>query len=457
MLTPATTRSNRRPGTNGLRWLRRSSVHLACACLGVLTIVSMTAGPPVAVASSPNHSPDATAPASAPVATDATVGSAPPTVSSSPTSDPIAEPPTTTTAPQDTAGTVDTEQPPSDESAAEPNQEVTSGPLDGLTVEQVDRLRAAVAACGVEPGRVCRWVLSGTDDEALAELAQWFVDVPVRLAAVLVVAVVLNRMVRAVIHRWLVRLNQRSVSSSPDDPAKPARSTRRMATASSTLASAAAVAIYATAGLVLLGEFGISLGPLLAGAGVVGLAIGFGAQHLVRDLLAGLFVLIEDQYGVGDVIDAGRAAGEVEDFSLRMTKIRDLEGTLWFVPNGLVAEVGNKSQIWSRAVLDVEVAYETDLDHAGSVIKAAADRVWREQSSAGVVIEEPALWGVERLGDSGIAIRLAVKCAPAEQWAVARTLRAEIKRDLDAAGIEIPFPQQALWLRSPSEAASTGP
>ena len=221
-----------------------------------------------------------------------------------------------------------------------------------------------------------------------------------------------------------------------------------MATASAILASAASVAIYATAGLVLLGELGVSLGPLLAGAGIVGIAIAFGAQNLIRDVLGGLFVLMEDQYGVGDIIDAGRAVGRVEDFTLRVTKVRDLEGTLWFVPNGLIEDVGNKSQVWSRAILDIDVAYGADHDKAGEIIKLAADRVWHERRPDALVVEEPELWGIERLGDSAVSIRLAVKCAPADQWAVARAIRGEVKRDLDAAGIEIPFPQQSLWVRS---------
>lgn len=320
--------------------------------------------------------------------------------------------------------------------------------FDDLTDDQARRLRNTFEACGADADRVCRWLVDATGNTGVAQVGQWFYDVPLRILFVLAIAYVVNRIVRRSIERYLRRLNRRSIDATTDDPAKPARSTLRMATASSTLASAASVAIFVTAGLVLLGDLGVSLGPLLAGAGVVGIAVGFGAQHLVRDVVAGLFVLIEDQYGVGDVIDAGRATGVVEDFSLRVTKIRDLEGTLWFVPNGTIDDVGNKTQVWSRSILDIEVAYGTDHDRAGEIIKAAADRVWREQRPNTVIIEEPELWGVERLGESGVAIRLAVKCAPADQWKVSRVLRGEIKRDLDAADVEIPFPQQTLWVRS---------
>lgn len=326
--------------------------------------------------------------------------------------------------------------------------------FEGLSDEQVNRLRSTVVACGADADRVCRWILDATGNATLADLGQWVVDVPLLIALVLLIAYLVNRFVRKGIHRNLRRLNRRSIAQAVDDPSKSARSTLRMATASAILASAASVAIYVTAGLVLLGELGVSLGPLLAGAGIVGIAIAFGAQNVIRDVLGGLFVLIEDQYGVGDVIDAGRAVGRVEDFTLRVTKVRDIEGTLWFVPNGLIEDVGNKSQVWSRAILDIDVAYGADHDEAGEVIKDAADRVWREQRPNALVLEEPELWGVERLGDSAVSIRLAVKCAPADQWAVARAIRGEVKRDLDAAGIEIPFPQQSLWVRSLAEVGS---
>ncbi|MAT06729.1 MAG: mechanosensitive ion channel protein MscS [Acidimicrobiaceae bacterium] len=320
--------------------------------------------------------------------------------------------------------------------------------FEGLSDEQLERLRSTVVACGADADRVCRWILDATGNRTLADVGQWFVDVPLLILVIVVVALLVNRFVRKAVHRYLRRLNRRAIAQAEDDPGKSARSTLRMTTASTILASAASVAIFVIAGLVLLGELGISLGPLLAGAGIVGIAVAFGAQNLIRDVLGGLFVLIEDQYGVGDVIDAGRAVGRVEDFTLRVTKVRDLEGTLWFVPNGLIEDVGNLTQVWARAVLDFDVAYDADHDEAGEIIKRAADRIWQERRPNALVLEEPELWGVERLGDSAVSIRLAVKCAPADQWAVARAVRGEVKRDLDAAGIEIPFPQQSLWVRS---------
>ena len=297
-------------------------------------------------------------------------------------------------------------------------------------------------------GWMCDRVLDLTGNETLALAAQWLVEIPLRVLLVVVVALVLNRVVRRAIRRHLSRLALRSRTGVEADAAAVDRGALRIATASSILGSAATAVIFSIAVLVALSELGIDLAPMLAGAGIAGIAIGFGAQNLVRDILAGLFVIIEDQYGVGDIVDVGNASGVVEEFSLRVTKIRDVEGTLWFVPNGVITEVGNKTQLWSRAILDIDVAYDADHVEAGAIIKEVADRLWRQEVPGARIIEEPELWGVERFSESGVAIRLAVKSAPADQFRIARLLRSEIKNALDAAGIPIPVPQRTIWIRS---------
>jgi small conductance mechanosensitive channel len=206
-----------------------------------------------------------------------------------------------------------------------------------------------------------------------------------------------------------------------------------------------------------MAEIGLNLGPLIAGAGIVGIALGFGAQNLVRDFVSGVFMLAEDQYGVGDVIDAGPATGRVEGVSLRTTRIRDVDGTVWHMPNGEITRIGNKSQQWARAVLDVDVAYDTDIALAKEVIKTTADAMWRDEAGATTMLEEPEVWGVENLGADGIAIRLVVKTAPNEQLAVERELRGRVKEALDQAGIEIPFPQRTVWHRIEEGAAALVP
>lgn len=145
-------------------------------------------------------------------------------------------------------------------------------------------------------------------------------------------------------------------------------------------------------------------------------------------------------------IDA-EAQGTVELVSLRTTRLRAVDGTVWQVPNGQIAKVGNKSQLWSRSLLDLEVAYDIDLDHAKQVIQAVADAVWSQEDS---VLEQPDIWGVEALGANGVTIRLVVKTTPAEQWRISRLLRERIKAAFDEAGIDIPFPQQMVWHRPPA-------
>jgi small conductance mechanosensitive channel len=169
-------------------------------------------------------------------------------------------------------------------------------------------------------------------------------------------------------------------------------------------------------------------------------------------------MLIEDQYGVGDVIDIGDATGTVENVSLRSTTIRDVYGTVWHVPNGEIARVGNHSQLWSRALIDVEVAYDVDLRFAQGVIQRTADEFWDDPEWGGdELMERPEVWGVQNLGASGIAIRLVVKTEPSMQWAVERELRLRLKEALDAAGIEIPFPQQTVWLRNQGDHLMASP
>jgi moderate conductance mechanosensitive channel len=199
--------------------------------------------------------------------------------------------------------------------------------------------------------------------------------------------------------------------------------------------------------MTVLGELGLDVAPLIAGAGIAGVALGFGAQTVVKDFLSGMFMLVEDQFGVGDVIDAGDAVGTVEGVSLRTTRIRSVDGTLWHVPNGTIQRIGNKSQEWSRALLDIEVAYSTDLDTAQRIIKRVADEAWHDEVLAASILEEPEVWGVESLGASGVVIRTVLKTVPADQWKVMRALRLRIKEAFDAEGIEIPFPQQTIWVR----------
>ena len=318
-------------------------------------------------------------------------------------------------------------------------------------------------ACGADPSFICREVLERTDSTRWAEFADVIFAKPLSILLVIVLATVINGLARRAIGRFVAAMaggqqparrlkrtlrDTRVGNALPpgvlDTGAVSIRSAARAETLGLVLRSVASFAIWVIAGTTILGELGISLGPLIAGAGLAGVALGFGAQSLVKDFLAGIFILIEDQYGVGDIIDAGEATGTVEAVSLRTTRLRDVKGAVWHVPNGQILRVGNMSQQWARALLDVAVTYGSDIAGAERVIKEVADEVWRDRTWAGTILEEPEVWGVEDLGPDGVTIRLVVKTQPSKQFQVMRELRARIKVALDRAGVEMPHTQRGL-------------
>jgi len=200
--------------------------------------------------------------------------------------------------------------------------------------------------------------------------------------------------------------------------------------------------------LLVLSELRVNLAPLIAGAGIVGIAVGFGAQEMIRDFLSGFFVILEDQYAVGDIVDLGHATGTVEMITMRFTRLRDLEGKVWFIPNGEVRRVGNLSKLWSRAIIDVGIAYEADIDRASEAMVAAANDVRDADIEEATIIDEPTVLGVEDFGASSVVVRMLLRTEPGEQWTVARAVRARIKARFDADGIEIPFSQHVVRMHT---------
>ena len=315
--------------------------------------------------------------------------------------------------------------------------------------------------CYEETGSLCGQVYEWTDgNETAANLADWFVDKPVQILIVVAIAWVLARVARGWVRRFVTKVVAPNVLSSqrlqqfgielPGSLGTSAPDPRRAARANSisvVLTSTTIVAIWVIAGLTMLGIVGIELGPLLAGAGIAGVALGFGAQSLVKDCIAGLFMLIEDQYGIGDVVDLGEATGVVEEVTLRTTVLRSLDGTVWHVPNGVVERVGNLSQLWSVALIDVDVAYDSDLEQARTLLQQAADEVCDTDQFRDHVLEPPKVLGVEALAADGITMRLTIKVTPGAQWELQRAIRQHIKDVFDRSGIEIPFPQRTVWMR----------
>ena len=310
------------------------------------------------------------------------------------------------------------------------------------------------AACGAEGERnwLCTTVFRITDSKSAAEVADALAQ-PLRIVLVVVLAFITVHILRRVVTRTARKVrDQPRTSAFREETTDPMvledlatrRHVQRVDTLATVLRNVVSIVVWIIAALIILSDLGVNLAPLLASAGVATVVIGFGAQQVVRDYLAGLFMLLEDQFGVGDVIDMGEATGTVESVSLRVTRLRDVEGVVWWVPNGQVTRVGNKSQQWSRALLDIAVAPDTDSVQATEVIKQTADDMWRDPLWSSRLLAEPEVWGVEDVGVAGMLIRLVVKTVPLAQWDVARELRARLKHAFDEAGIRLPVQQQRI-------------
>lgn len=258
----------------------------------------------------------------------------------------------------------------------------------------------------------------------------------VQVAGVVALAWVLYRALRI-----LTRKIERVVED--DDATTLSEREQRAKTLAQLLNSVGVVAISVGAGLTILNFF-IAIGPLLAGVGVAGLAISFGAQSLVKDVISGFFILLENQFGVGDIVEINGVGGVVERMTMRVVMLRDVNGVLHMIPNGTINIVSNKTRGWSRAVLDIGVAYKEDVDRVIRVLRDVARGLWTDPEWKRWLIEEPAVWGVETLADSAVNIRIVANVQPGKQWEVGRELRRRIKNRFDSEGIEIPFPQRKL-------------
>ena len=219
------------------------------------------------------------------------------------------------------------------------------------------------------------------------------------------------------------------------------RRTQRVQALGAILRSAASVTIFAIAGFIILGDLGVNLAPLLASAGVVGVAIGFGAQSLVKDYLSGIFMLVEDQYGVGDVITVGDATGTVENVTLRVTRMRDVNGIVWHIRNGTIDTVGNESQGWARAVIDFPVPFAADLATIRDVLARTGEQMWNDPAWRSVMLEAPEVWGAQEITREQVTMRIVVKTAPLRQWEVEREMRSQVKRALKEAAL-MPTPAE---------------
>ncbi|HUZ02871.1 MAG TPA: mechanosensitive ion channel family protein [Thermomicrobiaceae bacterium] len=274
-----------------------------------------------------------------------------------------------------------------------------------------------------------------TPDRILSRLESVATDAVQPLLAILVIVLIsfgLLRLLSSSVRTIMARLMERE-----DQPH------RDLALKANTLAhvieSAGRVVIVVVAGMMVLSKLGLNIAPLLASAGVVGIAIGLGAQSLIKDLIGGFFILLENQFGVGDVITVGSYSGLVEHLSLRRTGLRATDGSVIVIPNGDIRAVTNMTKGWSRAVVDVPISYEDDVDHALEVLRGLVATLEDDPQLGDAVLGPAEIPGVESFGPYQVTLRMLVKTRPMEQWRVQRELRRRIKLALAAAGITIPY------------------
>ena len=313
----------------------------------------------------------------------------------------------------------------------------------------------------------CQWIFKQTGQGWLASGSYWFLVKPLQILLIIVLAMIARFLLHRVINK-LVRSTSASSVPTILKPLKeklpgalvqdaglfPERRRQRAEAIGSVLRSFSTVTVYSIAALLILGQLGVNLAPLLASAGIVGVAIGFGAQSLVKDLIAGLFMLLEDQYGVGDVVDVGQASGTVDSVGLRITTIRDGRGVLWYVRNGEIVKVGNKSQGWATVVVDVPIGFAS-VDRAVDVLREAAAGLADDPDYAEDLIDPPQVLGVEQLTVDGAVLRTSVKTASDAQWRVGREMRRRLTEALAEAGITEQLPNSRMYLR-PGATAEAG-
>ena len=274
----------------------------------------------------------------------------------------------------------------------------------------------------------------------------------IRIALVLVGSLILRAVLLASVKRIVTGVvtgvsAKTGVKQGEESPIEKARVVQRTRTIGSVLSNFITWGISIFAVIVVLSELGVAVGGLIAGAGIIGAALGFGAQSLVRDLISGLFIVFEDQYGVGDVVDLGEVKGSVEVVGLRVTQIKDFEGTLWYVRNGEISRVGNKSQGWSRVVLDLPLDSTADREKASKALIAAATTVTKSKQFVDEVLSEPEVWGIQAFSGDEVVLRLVIKVDHRNQDSIARALREQVLLEVKKARVELSSGRQSVFVK----------
>ena len=275
-------------------------------------------------------------------------------------------------------------------------------------------------------------------------VTDWLGSHGVRILIIILVSVALYVVLQRLVPRALKLTIPKRMAKKPEEEVE-----QRIQTLSRVFVSTGVVLILVAAVFMIMAEIGINITPVVAGFGIVGIAIGFGAQSLVKDFIAGLFILIENQYGVGDVVRIADIAGIVEEVNLRRTVLRDLDGIVHSVPNGEIRVASNFTQDWSRVNLNISVGYGEDLDHVMEVLNRIGKEMAEEPYWSELILDAPQVLRVDAFEDSGIAIKILGDTKPIKQWEVMGELRRRIKRVFDEEGIEIPWPHTKVFFGSP--------
>ncbi len=268
----------------------------------------------------------------------------------------------------------------------------------------------------------------------------WLLEHGTRILVIILISLIVYLIVRRLIPRAVKATVSRRMAGHPEEEIK-----KRSDTLSTVFVRTGVVVIILIALFMVLSEAGIDIMPALAGLGVVGLAVGLGAQSLIRDVIAGLFILMENHYGVGDWVNIAGIAGTVEEVGLRKTVLRDLDGTIHVVPNGEIRVSSNLTKEWARVNLNISVGYGEDLDRVFEVLNRVGREMAEDEYWGSLMINPPQVLRVDKLGDSGIEIKILGETKPVRQWEVMGELRRRIKKTFDEEGIEIPWPHTKVY------------
>ena len=281
-------------------------------------------------------------------------------------------------------------------------------------------------------------------------VVQWFLDVPLKIAITVVAAVVARWILVRIINRVVRKAAKTARRERLGASKRAARTTeltqilmgdrreQRAESVGQLLSSIVTFTTWTIAVIVIVTTLGVDLGPILASAGLIGVILGFGAQTLIKDYISGVFLILEDQYGIGDVVDLGPAVGTIEEVSLRVTRLRDMSGVVWYVRNGEILRVANRSQGWTQSIVDVPVAYDEDIDRVRELIERLADDMDDDPTYDDILLGKPQFAGVESVSGDAVFLRITAKSAPEQQQALAREIRERVKTVFDRAGVRMP-------------------